>query len=128
MHSAVKSFQKKISLMKSYHHALIYIYTNRYNLILMLFCSQGKLFFKVLRKSCCSKRNQNKIYLPPIVVKLNFVPSLFAIASLRKTLKKLDIYIHIYIEIEKVDVFCKVFNKQFIERLRAISIINKTQL
>ena len=33
-----------------------------------------------------------------------------------------------YIEIEKVDVFCKVLNKQFIERLRAISIINKTQL
>ena len=35
---------------------------------------------------------------------------------------------HIYIEIEKVDVFRKVLNKQFIERLRAIFIINKTQL
>ena len=34
----------------------------------------------------------------------------------------------IYIEIEKVDVFRKVLNKQFIERLRAIFIINKTQL
>ena len=33
-----------------------------------------------------------------------------------------------YMEIEKVDVFRKVLNKQFIERLRAISIINKTQL
>ena len=29
---------------------------------------------------------------------------------------------------EKVDVFRKVLNKQFIERLRAISVINKTQL
>ena len=40
------------------------------------------------------------------------------------------IYIYIYylLEIEKVDVFRKVLNKQFIERLRAISIINKTQL
>ena len=37
-------------------------------------------------------------------------------------------YIYIYIEIEKVDVFCKVLNKQFIERLRAICIIKKTQL
>ena len=37
-------------------------------------------------------------------------------------------YIHIFTEIEKVDVFRKVLNKQFIERLRAISIINKTQL
>ena len=37
-------------------------------------------------------------------------------------------YINIYIEIEKVEVFRKVLNKQFIERLRAISIINKTQL
>ena len=33
-----------------------------------------------------------------------------------------------YIEIEKVDVFRKVLNKQFIERLRALFIINKTQL
>ena len=32
------------------------------------------------------------------------------------------------LEIEKVDVFRKVLNKQFIERLRAICIINKTQL
>ena len=31
-------------------------------------------------------------------------------------------------EIEKVDVFRKVLNKQFIERLKTISIINKTQL
>ena len=38
------------------------------------------------------------------------------------------IYIYIYIEIEKVDVFRKVLNKQFIERLRALFIINKTQL
>ena len=30
----------------------------------------------------------------------------------------------IYIEIEKVDVFRKVLNKQFNERLKAISIIN----
>ena len=37
-------------------------------------------------------------------------------------------YIYIEIEIEKVDVFRKVLNKQFIERLGAISIINKTQL
>ena len=37
-------------------------------------------------------------------------------------------YIGLYIEIEKVDMFRKVLNKQFIERLRAISIINKTQL
>ena len=37
-------------------------------------------------------------------------------------------YIYINIEIGKVDVFRKVLNKQFIERLRAISIINKTQL
>ena len=35
---------------------------------------------------------------------------------------------YIYIEIEKVDVFRKVLNKQFIERLRALFIINKTQL
>ena len=35
---------------------------------------------------------------------------------------------YVYVEIEKVDVFRKVFNKQFIERLRAISVINKTQL
>ena len=35
---------------------------------------------------------------------------------------------YICIEIEKVDVFRKVLNKQFIERLRAIFIINKTQL
>ena len=34
----------------------------------------------------------------------------------------------IELEIEKVDVFRKVLNKQFIERLRAIFIINKTQL
>ena len=33
-----------------------------------------------------------------------------------------------FLEIEKVDVFRKVLNKQFIERLRAIFIINKTQL
>ena len=33
-----------------------------------------------------------------------------------------------YLDIEKVDVFRKVLNKQFIERLGAISIINKTQL
>ena len=38
------------------------------------------------------------------------------------------LYIYIYIEIEKVDVFRKVLNKQFIERLRTVSIINKTQL
>ena len=31
-------------------------------------------------------------------------------------------------EIEKVDVFHEVLNKQFIEWLRAISIINKTQI
>ena len=31
-------------------------------------------------------------------------------------------------QIEKFDVFCKVLNKQFIEKLRAIFIINKTQL
>ena len=37
-----------------------------------------------------------------------------------------NIYIHS--EIEKVDVFRKVLNKQFIERLRALFIINKTQL
>ena len=37
-------------------------------------------------------------------------------------------YIYINIEIEKVEVFRKVLKKQFIERLRAISIINKTQL
>ena len=35
---------------------------------------------------------------------------------------------YIFIEIEKVDMFRKVLNKQFIERLRAIFIINKTQL
>ena len=35
---------------------------------------------------------------------------------------------YVYVEIEKVDVFRKMFNKQFIERLRAISVINKTQL
>ena len=35
----------------------------------------------------------------------------------------MHIYLYIYIlEIEKVDVFRKVLNKQFIERLRAISI------
>ena len=34
----------------------------------------------------------------------------------------------VYIEIEKADVFHKVLNKQFIERLKAIFIINKTQL
>ena len=33
-----------------------------------------------------------------------------------------------YLEIKKVNVFRKVLNKQFIERLRAISILNKTQL
>ena len=38
------------------------------------------------------------------------------------------VYLVLKIEIEKVDVFCKVLNKQFIERLRAIFIINKTQL
>ena len=32
------------------------------------------------------------------------------------------------LEIEKVDVLRKMLNKQFIERLRAMSIINKTQL
>ena len=37
-------------------------------------------------------------------------------------------YFNQELEIEKVDVFRKVLNKQFIERLRAISIINKTQL
>ena len=36
--------------------------------------------------------------------------------------------VEMYVEIEKFDVFRKVLNKQFIERLRAISIINKTQL
>ena len=35
---------------------------------------------------------------------------------------------YILIKIEKVDVLRKVLNKQFIERLRAISITNKTQL
>ena len=35
---------------------------------------------------------------------------------------------YIHIESEKVDVFRKVLNKQFIERLKAIFIINKTQL
>ena len=43
-------------------------------------------------------------------------------------IKKKKKYIYIYREIEKVDVFRKVLNKQFIERLRAIFIINKTQL
>ena len=33
--------------------------------------------------------------------------------------------IYLYIEIEKVGVFCKVLNKQFIERLGAIFIMNK---
>ena len=32
---------------------------------------------------------------------------------------------YIHIEIEKVDVFRKVLNKQFIDRLRAIFITNK---
>ena len=36
------------------------------------------------------------------------------------------IYILIYIEIEKVDVFRKVLNKQLIERLRAIFIKQNT--
>ena len=31
-------------------------------------------------------------------------------------------------EIEKVNMFCKVLNKQFIKKPRAIFIINKTQL
>ena len=34
----------------------------------------------------------------------------------------------IYLKIKKVGVFRKVLNKQFIEKLRAIFIINKTQL
>ena len=38
------------------------------------------------------------------------------------------IYIISTVKIEKVDVFPKVLNKQFIERLKAIFIINKTQL
>ena len=33
-----------------------------------------------------------------------------------------------YAEIEKVTVFCKVLNKEFIKRLRAIFIINETHL
>ena len=33
-----------------------------------------------------------------------------------------------WLEIEKVDVFRKVLNKQFFEKLRAIFIVNKTQL
>ena len=37
-------------------------------------------------------------------------------------------YFNQELEIEKVDVFRKVLNKQFIERLRALFIINKTQL
>ena len=32
------------------------------------------------------------------------------------------------IKIEKLDLFRKMFNKQFIERLGALFIINKTQL
>ena len=41
-----------------------------------------------------------------------------------------NIYVqkYIHIEIKKVDVFRKVLNKQFIDRLRSIFIINKTQL
>ena len=41
----------------------------------------------------------------------------------RKTGITSTLYIYIYIEIEKVDVFRKVLNKQFIERLRALFII-----
>ena len=33
-----------------------------------------------------------------------------------------------YLKIEKVDVFCKVLNKQFIEKLRTMFVINRTQL
>ena len=63
-------------------------------------------------------------------VSVNFVKKIKITKKAKIELKVAfhNAYIYVYIEIEKVDVFCKVLNKQFIERLRAISIINKTQL
>ena len=43
----------------------------------------------------------------------------------KQALPYIYIYIYIHIKIEKVDMFRKVLNKQFIEKLRAIFIINK---
>ena len=40
----------------------------------------------------------------------------------------INIYIYINVEIIKANVFRKVLNKQFIKRLKAIFITNKTQL
>ena len=44
------------------------------------------------------------------------------------TLQMQQSNIYKYIQIEKVDMFRKLLNKQFIERLRAIFIVYKTQL
>ena len=48
--------------------------------------------------------------------------------SLKPILFRVLKYIYKEREIEKVDMLHKVLNKQFIERLRAIFVTNKTQL
>ena len=64
-------------------------------------------------------------FLQTKLIKLEDGPKLKTSRKKMKLCINFDKYI---CKIEKVNVFCKVLNKQFIERLRAIIITNKTHL